>query len=328
MLPLAVTDFTPEFKQEMQIAAGVEVLADLNGFEAHVFRVRRDNRTLILRATHQIHRSSAQLAGELEWMTWLADQGASVCRPVAVRDESYCLELGPFILTMMEEAGGRLISASDWTPEFIQNWGKHLGMLHRSTRGYTPSRPVFKRPEWYEDNNLQFEQLIPENQSDVRAVCEEVLNTLKRMPTTETHYGLVHCDPHPGNFFLDGDIITYFDFDDCCYQWFAYDVATALFSAVGQPWMSKADDAQQAEARRFLPFFLKGYESVSPLPSGLLESLPLFLKLRELTLYALSFAHATESFHGNSFDNGFMKGRREKISRRVPFLLENFTHLY
>jgi len=300
---------------------------DLGGFESHVFRAQRNGQHQILRVTHRAHRSMGQLAGELEWMQWLYDHGASVCKPLMVIEDKRCLAVGPFILSTMEVARGRLIIESDWTPSFFANWGRHIGTLHKASQGYKPSRKSFKRPEWYEDNNIRFDEIIPEDQPGVRSVCEETLGELSALPQTPDLYGLIHCDPHPGNFYKDGETLTYFDFDDCCYQWFAYDIATILFGAVGQPWLDKNESARLDEAKRFLPAFLQGYQEITPLPDMVVENLPLFLKLRELSLYALSFVHASESFHGSSFDNDFMKNRKERIEHRIPYLMDDYTHL-
>ena len=53
---------------------------------------------------------------------------------------------------------------------------------------------------------------------------------LDSLPKDDDCYGLIHADIHQGNFFVDeNDNITIFDFDDCHYHWFAYDLAVPLF---------------------------------------------------------------------------------------------------
>ena len=49
-------------------------------------------------------------------------------------------------------------------------------------------------------------------------------------------YGLIHNDFNDGNFTVDYDNgdITVFDFDDCCYFWFIYDLACAWESGIGR----------------------------------------------------------------------------------------------
>lgn len=324
MEPIALADFTLQIRDQILDKVGVNRLDDLGGFEAHIFRVKREGKHLILRVTHESHRSKAQLEGELEWMRFLTQAGGAVCHPVPVNNQEDCVTVGPFTLSMMEEAKGRTVTESDWNPAFFKRWGQEIGRLHRLSNQYTPSRPEFKRPEWHEDHNVHFHKMIPAEQPLVRQVCTEVIDELKNLPVSPSHYGLVHCDPHPGNFFLDGDQLTFFDFDDACYQWFAYDIATIVLSTIFQPWLAKDHVAQCEEVQRFLPSFLSGYREHFEVPDFVLHKMPLFLKLRELSLYAISFIHATESFEGNSFGNGFLKGRRERIEARQPYLLDSF----
>lgn len=131
----------------------------------------------------------------------------------------------------------------------------------------------------------------------------------------------IHCDLHVGNFFLDRGKITFFDFDDCCYQWFAYDIATVLFYAVLEPWVPNERSAQEEEAKRFLPAFLKGYQREFPLPDFVLEQLPLFLKLRELSLYALIHRFLDVENLTDCFTIKFMEARRERIENEDPVLV-------
>lgn len=55
------------------------------------------------------------------------------------------------------------------------------------------------------------------------------LDGLHALPKDADSYGLIHNDFNDGNFTVDydNDNITAFDFDDCCYFWFMYDIACA-----------------------------------------------------------------------------------------------------
>jgi Ser/Thr protein kinase RdoA (MazF antagonist) len=142
-------------------------------------------------------------------------------------------------------------------------------------------------------------------------------------PRSEHDFGLIHSDAHAGNFFADSGRLTFFDFDDACYCWFAYDVATILLSAVLQQWIGDKQAEREAAAREFLPRFLEGYSSACEMPPTLLEQLPLSLKFREICLYGVIKQFVTLE-ERNWYTDKFMAGRRERIERDEPYLALDF----
>src|SRR5690606_38225075 len=142
----------------------------------------------------------------------------------------------------------------------------------------------------------------------------------RALPRDEQSYGLIHFDPHGGNLHVDDDLnITFFDFDDCGYAHYIYDVALTLFYSV----MGAEEPA--AYTRTFLSHFWRGYRREYDLPSSWLATLPLFLKLREIDLYAVIH----RSFDVDSIDDPwvsrFMSGRKERIEAGVPYLDFDFA---
>ena len=109
--------------------------------------------------------------------------------------------------------------------------------------------------------------------------------------------------------------ITLFDFDDCVYGWFIYDIAMVLFYAV--PF--EASEAPGV-AREFMPHFMRGYRRENQFDDAWLQELPYLLKLREIELYAVIH----RSFDVNNVDDPwaarFMDGRKQRIENDVPYL--------
>ena len=143
------------------------------------------------------------------------------------------------------------------------------------------------------------------------------MDRVNALPRAEEGYGLIHADLHGGNFFVDvasGDI-TVFDFDDCCYGWYAMDVAMALFDML----VVYPRSEERAFARAFLRTYLKGYNGEHRLSGFWIEQIPDFLKLLEIGVYAQVYRHYdpddTESWVGK-----FMPNRRERIEQRVPYV--------
>ena len=145
--------------------------------------------------------------------------------------------------------------------------------------------------DWRRDENLNFRARIPAGEVLVLQQADNCLVNIARLNANKDTYGMIHCDAHPGNFFLDNGKLTFFDFDDCCFQWFVFDVATIVFSAVLQPWMGNSQSDREALATTFLHYFFEGYDRVFPVTTFMLAHMPLFLKARELSLYGVIHAH-------------------------------------
>lgn len=315
----AIDAFTESTRRDLFAALGIDQddVIDLGGFESFVFQ--RKDRDTVLRVTHKSHRSLVQVMAELEWIDFLARRGAAVCTPVRTRNGELAFEWREFVVSEFRRAPGRTIVAQDWRAPLFREWGRRIGELHRLAAEFVPADPESRRPDWTQDDNFALAARIPRDEEGVIARADEYVQRLHGLATGDADYGLIHCDAHPGNFFVDGGKLTFFDFDDSCYCWFAYDVATILFSAVLQPWIGNSQQAREAAARSFLPEFLEGYAGEAAVTDFMLAQMPLFLKVRELSLYGVicSFLVAGDF---NWYETKFMNGRRERIERDAPYL--------
>ncbi|MFN3236336.1 MAG: phosphotransferase enzyme family protein [Pseudomonadales bacterium] len=298
---------------------------DLGGFESFVFA--HQTRPEILRITHVSHRSASDIAAELEFLNYLGANSAAVCAPLPLLAESgeQIIEHDGFICCLFERAEGKQITEADWAPRVLQSWGAAMGRFHRLSRDYQPVGQ--KRFAWQEDANLHFRAMIPGEQAQLLALGDDYLAELEALSTCSDVYGLIHSDAHAGNFFLHNGQLKFFDFDDCCYQWYAFDVATILFSAVLQPWMPDGQAEREAIANAFLPEFLTGYGREFTVSEFLLEQLPLFLKLREFSLYGVIHSHMDVDHLEDWYPIKFMQGRRERMEADLPYFDLDFTHL-
>ncbi|XOV87034.1 MAG: phosphotransferase enzyme family protein [Pseudomonadota bacterium] len=319
----AIEAFSPAVKAGIFGRLGVvaDKTTDLGGFESFVF-LRQDTNT-ILRITHVGHRTRDELLGEVEFVHFLARGNASVCLPVYPDGESLAVEIGDFIVTEFQRAPGQTITHTDWQPVLFEEWGRSLGQFHRLAKTYVPGSPAWRRQDWHTDPNFNFEGRLPADQPGVLAMGQRYRGMLEHLVTDTSTYGLIHGDAHAGNFFHDNGRLTFFDFDDCGYCWFGYDAATVLFSAVFQPWIENSEAGRHQAAEDFLLPFLTGYERESSVDGLLLGDFPLFLKVRELSLYGVihSFLDVNQL---DDYPARFMAGRQERIERDLPFLELDF----
>lgn len=100
-----------------------------------------------------------------------------------------------------------------------------------------------------------------------------------------------------------------------------------LFGAVLQPWVGDSAAQREREAKSFLAAFLDGYSQAFNAPDFMLEQLGLFLKLRELSLYAVIHSHLDVNNLDEDFPIKVMKGRQARLEADLPFLEIDFTSL-
>ena len=142
------------------------------------------------------------------------------------------------------------------------------------------------------------------------------------LPKDNDSYGLIHQDAHAGNFFVDENgNITLFDFDDCVYGWFVYDIAMVVF------YMVTNHPDPVGFGTTFWPHFWSGYQQENDLDPAWLAEMPAFFKLREVDLYAVIHRSFDVENLTDEWVAAFMDGRRQHIEQNIPYLDIDFTGL-
>jgi Ser/Thr protein kinase RdoA (MazF antagonist) len=295
----------------------------LDGFENLIYEFRRGDKNYILRITHSIRRNPDLIRGEVDWINTLADGGVSVARAIPSAQDNL-VELiddgqgGSFLATAFVKAPGRRPWEVGWTPERYERYGALLGKMHTIAETYQVPNPAWKRPEW-DGSNTEWGRWLPASEALAFQKYLDVSAYIHSLPKEKTSYGLIHQDAHQSNFFMDEDgLLTLFDFDDCGYSWFMNDIAIVLF------YISIEQEDPLEFTQMFMPHFLRGYRQFHALDANWLKEIPVFLKLRELELYAVMY----RDFDVNNIDNAwcarFMQGRKAKIDADVPFINFDF----
>jgi len=211
----------------------------LDGFESFIFEFAKNGHNYILRLGHSRRRTPDLIHGEVEWINYLADGGAGVARAVLSNNGELVETIddgqgGQFLGTVFEKARGDFARRSGrWNQRLFTVYGRLLGRIHRLSKEFQPAQPAWTRPAW-DDPVMQYaERYIPADQAAVLEHYREVMAYLRRLRQDRHSFGMIHQDAHAGNFFVDEDYkLTLFDFDDCVYGHFAYDLAMVVFYAV------------------------------------------------------------------------------------------------
>jgi Ser/Thr protein kinase RdoA (MazF antagonist) len=299
----------------------------LDGFESFIYEFERAGKTFILRLAHSLRRSENLIRGEVNWINYLYDGGASVARAILSEKGNLVESIpdvmgGQFLATAFIKANGEFLQKEMWSGDFFEKYGRLIGRMHALAKNYIPSDPTWKRPHWDDPDMVDIEGWLPESELNAIKKYQELKSHLDALPKTRDSYGLIHQDAHAGNFFVDelGEI-TLFDFDDCAYSWYINDIAIVLFYIV------LGVEDQDTFTREFMTNFLRGYNRENLLAPFWLNEIPSFLKLREIDLYAVIH----RSFDVDKLEHPwvamYMHGRKDKIENNIPFIEFDFSSL-
>lgn len=270
----------------------------LGDFENYAFEVYRNGIPFVLRLTHSSHRTKDQIESELDWLNFLSDHKVNVCRALPSINGNYVEPLVSedtfFFVCLFKKASGKNIRTDDFNDTLFYKWGKLVGKMNHATKNYQKPDHISKRPEWDEGELILIEKYVP---ADDKAVIEKgkaLFQQIQQLEKNPDSYGLIHSDVHSGNFFVENGEIELFDFDDCSYHWFASDIAIPIYYAVWFKMAFESKEERSAFAQNFATQFLKGYYKENYIDPYWIKQLPLFFKLRDLTLY--SVFHQKEDF--------------------------------
>ena len=329
MEPAIRSQFSSEILDEALSRYGIEPASvrELAGFESFVYECTHGGQDRILRISHSLHRNAEAIAGELDWIGYLAANGVRACPAVASRSDNLLEVLGDgseyFTAAVFDKALGGPADGQVWQSSLFEEMGLMMGRMHALAKRYAPSNPSFKRPEWHEDVTGIAERFLPADQKVVVDRFNSTLSATHALPKDADSYGLVHLDFHRGNFFVDDGRIYLFDFDDCQYSWFADDIAMALFYAVPHDCSSARD---RESARAFMHHFLTGYRTQNKVGSDWIARVPMFLKRREFDLYTV-IHRSMDLDHLDAWATSFMNQRRFNIEHDVPYVDIDFAAL-
>lgn len=305
--------YTPHVQQLLAQAANVPFLnwQALGDFENYVYRVDSAQDPHILRVVHSSHRTANQILAELDWLQFLAQHEVPIANALPLPDGNLiatatAADGSTFHLNKFTVAPGAA-PPTQWTPAIIENIGRLVGRMHRVTQQYQAPSAAVKRLTWSEEPYFKHgAQWLDPAKPKLKAAWQTLMQTLAALPTDPTRFGLIHGDVHGGNFFVQDEAVTLFDFDDCSYKWFASDIAVVFFYAAWR----QADAEKEAYMATFAGHFWRGYNTENTLPADQLELLSTFLDLRRILLYTVV---------QHKFD-------AENMPERIKAMLIDFEH--
>ena len=238
-----------------------------------------EDREVFVRLTSGQLRHPSAVEAELHWMNDLREKGAPVVALVPNSSgelfEVIYGENSVYTVAVVEKAEGSPLD--DYSSESMRAWGQSMGLLHRLSQEYKPPESIQLRPSWkYNLFHQDLEYNLDPDAPWVYEVFQAITSWAENLSKDQGDYGLIHADLHSGNFFINEGELSIFDFDDCCYHWYSYDVAVAISSILRQ----SSPTVVPENYSEILASFLEGYEREYPLHPSIVEHLDIWLLYR------------------------------------------------
>lgn len=251
--------------------------------ENEVYRVDTGGKTYALRLHRDGYRSQAELQSELAWLRRLADGGVRVPHPVESAQGQLLAQINGVSVSVLSWLEGATLGAPgemqgvDDRIDFCRKLGVEMAKMHAVSDGWAlPSG--FSRPSWDREGLLGEDPLWgrfwehPHLTAAQRSALEAArIKAGKALAQVEASldFGLIHADAVGQNLMWDSETVAFIDFDDACFGFRSFELATFLLR-----FMQDDDYPQLREA------LLEGYSIRRRIETSELD---LMLLLRALT---------------------------------------------
>jgi len=261
------------------------------GGRNQLFIVRRNGENqYVLRVSALGDRTEEDYLAETSFVRYLAQNGAPVADVIpSIRGnlvEHMDADGKTVYVSLFAYAKGMLMAGNGYRyregatlEEYFFNIGKALGTIHRLSKAYTP---VHQHPDYFDKYNMTYlDRLIPENYENLKKAIAKRLEAFHALSKGKGCYGLVHFDFSDGNYHIDmntGDI-TVFDFDNCMYCWYMFDLANLWIHGTGW-YQNEPDPEKRGEYMKgYFDTVLDGYRSETDISDEELSQLQLFIDM-------------------------------------------------
>lgn len=249
-----------------------------------------DEKRYVLRVSSTGDRTESDYLAETEFVHYLAENGAPAAdvipsvngrltERIEAEGETHFVSLFAYAKGMLLYDNGYRYREGAPLEEYFFNTGKALGAIHRLSKKY---EPVHRRASYFDKYNMDYiSGLIPDGFAELKAAIARRLERFRALPTDGESFGLVHFDYSDGNYHIDmetGDI-TVFDFDNCMYCWYMFDLANIWWHGEGWCRNEPSGTKRMEFMAHYFDTILDGYRTETDVSADMLEKLPLFIDM-------------------------------------------------
>ncbi len=330
--------------KKMNILNQARELYQLNGYELQAVAGHEGGRNdiyicsrggekkYVLRISATGDRTEEDYLAETEFVHYLAEGGALVADVIPSKSgrlveriaSENATDKAVAFVSLFEFAKGMLLSDNGYRyregaplTEYFYNTGKTLGAIHRLAKSFTPKH---RRADYFDKFNMDYiGQLIPDEYAELKAAIADRIRQFRELPRTSDNYGLVHFDFCDGNYHVDmsnGDV-TAFDFDNCCYCWYMFDLAHLWTHGIG--WFQHESDVNRRKEGMdwYFSYILDGYRSETPVSEEELSKLPLYIDMTIIESIVDEFECAARE--GEDVDSEDIENEAECLINGIPY---------
>lgn len=190
------------------------------------------------------------------------------------------------LAVLYKAAPGIHLPRSQWNADILRELGRQIGRLHRVSQKFEEIHQVKHIKNWHDNEEYAFLKYIPEEEIAIRNIARDVLSTIQAIQKNRSNYGLLHGDLWLENILVDDEMkLTMVDFQDCEKNFYIFDLAVPIYSAIEYSFVGGGNIVDYAQDIR--KAIIDGYKEENDLPAEMLEHLPLFIKLKEVFEYSL-----------------------------------------
>ena len=299
-------------------------LSHIRTSQNSVYEFEKNSSKFILRIGHSSRNTIAQINNEILLVNFLSRHDGPAVNAIQSINNKYIEEIEDdknnfFIITAFTKAKGSPPKSID--DKFYQSFGKALGKLHFISKKFAEQNNSLPIQNWDGHILKQMYKVLKPNDPIITTQLNQIIKDISLLPKDQNSFGITHFDPHTGNLFIEKDNITFFDYDNIQYNWYINDIACFLFYTI---WLKEKPCPENT--KKVLNLFWNEYIKQNYLDSVWIKKIPLFMKLREIFIYSLTF-----SSYDLSDPNcipviiRFMKNRKYRIENKIPLIELDFN---
>lgn len=228
-----------------------------------LYEVMAGDTPYVMRLTDALHRSHAAILAEVNWINILAGK-ANVAKAIAARGNEWAIAMqmnGREMTACVFEkiTGASLNKDAAWGREVFLEWGKTIARLHKLSSGYPAENCGGRRL----DGEMLLAMAANMPLLD-ELVCKRLEKNWERLHQTidAKDWGMIHGDLTQANMRYCNDRLYIFDFDNCQFAPFLYDLAITIYVTL---WGIQQRSGAAQETDIFLQCLFEGYRSNSHL---------------------------------------------------------------